>query len=60
MPQERVVATVALYLIFRYGENLAKDNKIRWTVFVTMCIAFVVAGIVGVLGAIITKEAAVV
>jgi hypothetical protein len=55
-----IIATVALYLIFRCGENLAKDNKMRWTVFVTLCIAFVVAGIVGVLGAIITKEAAVV
>jgi hypothetical protein len=55
-----IVATVALYLIYRYGENLAKDNKMRWTVFVTLCIAFVIAGIVGVLGALVTKEAAVV
>ena len=55
-----IIATVALFLIYRYGENLAKDNKMRWTVFVTLCIAFVDAGIVGVLGALITKEAAVV
>jgi len=55
-----VIATVALYLIYRYGENLAKEKKMRWTVFVVLCIAFVISGIVGVLGAIITKEAAVV
>jgi hypothetical protein len=55
-----IIATLALYLIFRYGERLAQEKKIRWMVFVIVCIAFVLAGIVGVLGAIITKEAAVV
>ncbi len=55
-----VIATVALFLIFRYGERLAEEKKMRWTVFVIVCIAFVLAGILGVLGAIITKEAAVV
>ena len=55
-----ILATVALFLIFRYGEKLAEEKKIRWTLFVIVCIAFVLAGIVGVLGAIITKEAAVV
>jgi hypothetical protein len=55
-----IIATVALYLIYRYGERLAVDNRMRWTVFVVLCVAFVIAGIVGVLGAIITKEAAVV
>ncbi len=55
-----IIATLALYLIFRYGERLAAEKKIRWMVFVIVCIAFVLAGIVGVLGAIITKEAAVV
>ncbi|MGA2380457.1 MAG: hypothetical protein ABSG85_14240 [Spirochaetia bacterium] len=55
-----IIATAALFLIFRYGEHLAKEKKMRWTVFVILCIAFVLAGIVGVLGAIITKEAAVV
>ena len=55
-----IIATAALYLIFRYGERLVEEKKIRWTLFVIVCIAFVLAGIVGVLGAIITKEAAVV
>jgi hypothetical protein len=55
-----IIATVALFLIFRYGERLVEEKKIRWTLFVIVCIAFVLAGIVGVLGAIITKEAAVV
>jgi uncharacterized membrane protein len=55
-----LIVTVALFLIFRYSDRLAEEKKMRWTVFVIMCIAFVLAGIVGVLGAIITKEAAVV
>jgi uncharacterized membrane protein len=55
-----IIATLAVFLIFRYGERLAEEKKMRWTVFVIVCIAFVLAGIVGVLGALITKEAAVV
>jgi hypothetical protein len=55
-----IMATVALFLIFRHGAQLAKDRKMRWTLFVIVLVAFVLAGIVGVLGAIITKEAAVV
>lgn len=55
-----IMATATLFLIFRYSEHLAEEKKMRWTVFVILCIAFVLAGIVGVLGAIITKEAAVV
>ncbi len=54
-----VIATVAFYLIWRYGGKLAEEKGIRWTLFVILCVAFVLAGIVGVLGAIITKEAAV-
>jgi hypothetical protein len=55
-----IIATVALYLIFRYGEKLPEDGKVKWTLFVILCVAFVTAGIVGVLGAVITKEAPVV
>lgn len=55
-----IIATAAAYLIFRYGEKLPEDRKVLWTIFVIMCIAFVTAGIVGVLGAVITKEAPVV
>ncbi len=52
-----IMATVAAYLIFRYGEKLAEERKVLWTLFVILCVAFVTAGIVGTLGAIITKEA---
>jgi len=52
-----IIVTVAAFLIFRYGEKLAEENKVRWTLFVIICVGFVLAGIVGVLGAIITKEA---
>jgi len=55
-----IIVTVAAYLIFRYGGKLAEESRIRWTLFVIVCVAFVLAGIVGVLGAIITKEAPVV
>ena len=55
-----ILATVAVFLVFRYGEKLAEEKKIRWTLFVILCVAFVTAGIVGVLGAVITKEAPVV
>jgi len=55
-----IIATAALFIIWRYGEHLAEHKGMRWTLFVMLCVAFVIAGIVGVLGAIITKEAAVV
>ncbi|MGO9410185.1 MAG: hypothetical protein ACLQCB_05460 [Spirochaetia bacterium] len=55
-----IMATVAVYLIFRHGEKLVEDRKITWTLFVILCIAFVTAGVVGTLGAIITKEAPVI
>jgi hypothetical protein len=55
-----IIATAALFIIWRYGEHLAEHKGMRWTLFVMLCLAFVLAGIVGVLGAIITKEAAVV
>ena len=55
-----IMVTVAAYLVFRYGEKLPEERKIVWTLFVGLLIAFVAAGIVGVLGAIITKEAPVV
>ena len=55
-----ILVTVAAYLIFRYSEKLVEERKIVWTVFVILCIAFVASGIVGVLGAIITKEAPVI
>ena len=55
-----IMATVAVYLIFRNGEKLVKERKIHWTLFVILCLAFVTAGVVGTLGAIITKEAPVV
>lgn len=52
-----ILATAAAFIIFRYGEMLAEQRKVLWTLFVVLCVAFVLAGIVGVLGAIITKEA---
>jgi hypothetical protein len=55
-----IVATAALFIIWRYGGRLAEEKGMKWTLFVILCVAFVLAGIVGVLGAIITKEAAVV
>ena len=55
-----IIATAALFIVWRYGEKLAEEKGMRWTLFVVLCVAFLLAGIVGVLSAIITKEAAVV
>lgn len=53
-----IIATADLFVIWHDGEHLAEHKGMRWTLFVMLCVAFVLAGIVGVLGAIITKEAA--
>jgi len=55
-----IIATAALFIIWRYGERLAEEKGMRWTVFVILCVALVLAGVVGVLGALITKAAPVV
>jgi len=55
-----LLTTAAVFLIFRYAENLARNKASAWTVGLLQAAAFVIAGITGVLGALITKAAPVV
>ncbi len=52
-----IMATAAAFIIFRYGPRLIERRWMVWTLFVILAIAFVAAGVVGLLGAFITKEA---
>jgi hypothetical protein len=55
-----LLVTAAVYLIFRYADRLAADRRAAWSAGLLQTAAFVVAGIVGVLGALITKAGPVV
>ncbi len=55
-----LLVTASVYLIFRYADRLARDRTAAWSVGLLQAAAFVVAGAVGVLGALITKAGPVV
>lgn len=52
-----ILATVVAYLVWKYGPQLAADNKLRKMVIVLFITAFASAGIAGLFGALITKAA---
>ena len=52
-----IMATVAAFIIFRYGPRLIEHRRIVWTLLVILVVAFAAAGAVGLLGAFITKAA---
>jgi hypothetical protein len=52
-----LLATVAAYGVFRYGRELASRKRARNIIIALFLLAFGVAGISGVLGALITKAA---
>ena len=52
-----VAATIAAYVIYKYGAKLANEPKIRNAVTWFFIIAFVTAAVAGALGAFITKAA---
>lgn len=54
-----LLATVVAYAIFRYGEELAHNPRARWMITALFALSFLIAGIGGMLGALITKAAAV-
>lgn len=54
-----MLATVAAFLVVYYGPSLAKNAKLRNITIGFFVAAFVVAGIAGIFGALITKAAAV-
>jgi hypothetical protein len=52
-----ILATVVAYLVWRYGPELARNDKLRKMVIALFVIAFASAGIAGLFGALITKAA---
>jgi hypothetical protein len=50
-----LLATVVAYSIFRYGKELASRQRARNIMIALFLLSFAVAGIAGVLGALITK-----
>lgn len=52
-----ILATAVAFIVIRYGSRLAKDEKIRKAATTLFTIAFVAAGIAGLLGALINKVA---
>jgi hypothetical protein len=52
-----LLATVVAYGIFRYGKELASRPRARNIIIALFLLSFAVAGIAGVLGALITKAA---
>lgn len=52
-----ILATVVAYLVYYYGRRLVHEEKIRKIAMYTYTIAFVVAGVAGIFGALINKAA---
>lgn len=52
-----IAATIVAYTVSKYGASLASQPKIRSAAMWFLVIAFVTAGVAGVLGAFITKAA---
>ena len=52
-----ILATALLYTIYVYGEELAKDTRMRTVLMVFFTLAFVAAAAAGLFGALIIKVA---
>jgi hypothetical protein len=52
-----LLATVVGYVVLRYGKELANNRRARSMVMILFFLSFAIAGIAGVLGALITKAA---
>jgi hypothetical protein len=52
-----ILAFAVAYIIWQYGPQLVKNDKLRKMVIVLFIAAFVTAGIAGLFGALITKAA---
>jgi hypothetical protein len=52
-----ILAVVVTYVVWKYGDQLAEDSRLRKALIVLFTLAFVTAGIGGLLGAFITKVA---
>lgn len=52
-----ILATAVAFVVIRYGPRLAQEDKIRNALMVLFTIAFLAAGVAGLLGAFINKVA---
>lgn len=52
-----ILATAVAYVVLCYGIQLSQDNRIRRAVMVLFVLAFLIAAVAGLFGALITKAA---
>ena len=52
-----ILATAVFFVIWRYGNQVAANPRLRWAVAIVFILAFSSAGIAGLFGAFITKAA---
>jgi len=52
-----LLSTAVAFVVWRYGENLAHESRLRQALIVLFILAFGTAGIAGLLGAWVTKAA---
>jgi peptidoglycan/LPS O-acetylase OafA/YrhL len=52
-----ILATVVAYLVYYYGSRLVKEEKARRIAMIMFTVAFMVAAVAGLFGALITKAA---
>lgn len=55
-----ILLTGVAYVIMRYGLQLARDRQMKNAIIALFTAAFLVAGVAGLLGALITRAAPVV
>ncbi len=52
-----ILATVVAFIVFYYGTNLIRHQRVRHTAITLFVLAFTFAAVAGLLGALITKAA---
>ena len=52
-----MLATVVAYAVMRYRDELVNNSRARSYIMVLFILSFAIAGVAGVLGALITKTA---
>ncbi|GAB3409976.1 hypothetical protein [Flindersiella endophytica] len=52
-----ILATVAAFIVIYYGPALARNDRLRRLAMAALVVAFAIAGVAGLFGALITKAA---
>ncbi|BAS26921.1 hypothetical protein [Limnochorda pilosa] len=55
-----ILATAVAYVVWKYGDQLVKDERLRKGVMIVFILAFATAAVAGLFGALITKVAPVI